>query len=68
MHVSLRQFDVIVDRDTKYTQQFRRLVEERGMVVIRLPAKSPNLNAHSERFVHSIPAASTRYSSTGSVD
>src|ERR1039458_8914053 len=45
---------VIVDRDTKYTQQFRRLVEESGMEVIRLPPMSPNLNAYSERFVRSI--------------
>jgi len=45
---------LIVDRDTKYTQQFRRLVEESGMEVIRLPPMLPNLNAYSERFVRSI--------------
>ena len=45
---------VIVDRDTKYTQQFRRLVQESGMEVIRLAPISPNLNAYSERFVRSI--------------
>lgn len=45
---------LIVDRDTKYTQQFRRLVEESGTEVIRLPPMSPNLNAYSERFVRSI--------------
>jgi putative transposase len=45
---------LIVDRDTKYTSQFRRLVEENGTEVIRLPPMSPNLNAHAERFVRSI--------------
>ena len=45
---------VIVDRDTKYTQQFRKIVQESGMEVIRLPPMSPNLNAYLERFVRSI--------------
>jgi transposase InsO family protein len=45
---------LIIDRDTKYTQQFRRLVEEGGIQVIRLPPQSPNLNAYAERFVRSI--------------
>ena len=45
---------LIIDRDAKYTQQFRRLVEEGGTEVIRLPPMSPNLNAHAERFVRSI--------------
>jgi putative transposase len=45
---------LIIDRDTKYTQQFRRLVEEGGTEVIRLPPMSPNLNAYAERFVRSI--------------
>jgi transposase InsO family protein len=45
---------LIVDRDTKYTQQFRRLIDEGGTEVIRLPPMSPNLNAYAERFVRSI--------------
>ena len=45
---------VIIDRDTKYTRQFRRLVEEGGVGVIRLAPMSPNLNAYAERFVRSI--------------
>jgi putative transposase len=45
---------LIIDRDAKYSQQFRRLVEEGGTEVIRLPPMSPNLNAHAERFVRSI--------------
>ena len=45
---------LIIDRDTKYTDQFRRLVCEAGTEVIRLPPMSPNLNAYAERFVRSI--------------
>ena len=45
---------LIIDRDTKYTDQFRRLVREAGTEVIRLPPMSPNLNAYAERFVRSI--------------
>jgi putative transposase len=42
---------LIVDRDTKYSKQFRRLVQDSGTKVIRLPPMSPNLNAYAERFV-----------------
>lgn len=45
---------LIVDRDTKYTQQFRQLLKHSGSEVIRLPPFSPNLNAFAERFVRSI--------------
>ncbi len=45
---------LIVDRDTKYTRQFRRLVDASGTEVIRLPPMSPNLNAYAARFVRSI--------------
>jgi len=45
---------LIIDRDTQYTEQFRRLVRESGTEVIRLPPMSPNLNAYAERFVRSI--------------
>ena len=45
---------LIVDRDTKYTVQFRRLIAESRTAVIRLPPRSPNLNAYAERFVRSI--------------
>ncbi len=36
---------LILDRDTKYTDQFRRLIRGSGTNVIRLPPRSPNLNA-----------------------
>jgi transposase InsO family protein len=45
---------LIIDRDTKYSKQFRRLVRDNGTKVIRLPPMSPNLNAYAERFVRSI--------------
>ena len=45
---------LIIDRDTKYSEQFRRLIRDNGIKVIRLPPRSPNLNAYAERFVRSI--------------
>jgi len=45
---------LILDRDTKYTDRFRTLVRDSGTNVIRLPPRSPNLNAYAERFVRSI--------------
>jgi transposase InsO family protein len=45
---------LIIDRDSKCTDQFRRLMGDSGMTVIRLPARLPNLNAYAERFVRSI--------------
>ena len=45
---------MIIDRDSKYSEQFRRLIRDSGTKVIRLPPMSPNLNAHAERLVRSI--------------
>jgi putative transposase len=45
---------LIIDRDTKYSAQFRRLILDNGTKVIRLPPRSRNLNAYAERFVRSI--------------
>jgi putative transposase len=45
---------LVIDRDSKYSAQFRRLIRDNGTKVIRLPPKSPNLNAYAERFVRSI--------------
>ncbi len=41
------------DRDTKFTQAFDGLLKERGVEPLLLPPRSPNLNAHCERFVRS---------------
>jgi len=45
---------LIINRDGKYSERFRRLIRESGCKVIRLPPMSPNLNAYAERFVRSI--------------
>lgn len=45
---------LILDRDTKYTDEFRNVLVREGMRLIRLPPRSPNLNAFAERFVRSI--------------
>jgi putative transposase len=42
------------DRDTKFTQTFDRLLKDSGVEPLVLPPRSPNLNAHCERFVRSI--------------
>lgn len=45
---------LIVDRDAKYSSTFRYTLEREGIGVIRLPPRSPNLNAYAERFVRSV--------------
>jgi hypothetical protein len=45
---------LIHDRDTKYCQSFRKIIESGDVKPLRLPARSPNLNAFSERWVKSI--------------
>jgi transposase InsO family protein len=51
----LRGFShLIVDRDPRYTAHFESLLASAGVQVVRLPARSPNLNAYAERFVRSI--------------
>src|SRR5919199_726952 len=45
---------LIHDRDTKFTQAFDAMLKDSGEERILLPPRSPNLNAHCERFVRSI--------------
>jgi transposase InsO family protein len=45
---------LIMDRDAIFTKAFRSFLEQEGVKAVRLPARSPNLNAHAERFVRSI--------------
>ncbi len=45
---------LILDRDPLFTAQFRAILKSGGVKVVRLPARSPNLNAYAERFVLSI--------------
>jgi transposase InsO family protein len=42
------------DRDTKFTQAFDGLLKASGVEPVVLPPRSPNLNAHCERFVRSV--------------
>ena len=45
---------VLIDRDSKFCQDFRELLESDGIDTVRLPARSPNLTPHIERFMRSI--------------
>lgn len=45
---------LIMDRDKKFTEGFRRLLDDAGTRAVRLPPRSPNLNAYVERFILSI--------------
>jgi len=45
---------LIHDRDPLFTAEFLNLLEQTGVKSAKLPPRSPNLNAHAERFVRSI--------------
>jgi transposase InsO family protein len=45
---------LIHDRSSLFSDGFRMVLEGAGMESVRLPARSPNLNAFAERFVRSI--------------
>ncbi len=45
---------LIHDRDPLFTKAFRSILSSGGVESVRLPPKSPNLNAYAERFVLSI--------------
>ncbi len=45
---------LILDRDSKFTEQFRRTLEEAGVTVVPTACQAPNMNAIAERFVGSI--------------
>ncbi len=44
----------LMDRDTKFTAAFRALLDDAGTAPVRLPPRSPNLNAWIERYMLSI--------------
>src|SRR5947209_4888714 len=44
---------VLHDRDTKFCDGFRSILRTAGVEPLRLPARSPNLNAFAERWVRS---------------
>ena len=45
---------VLHDRDTKFCADFRKTLATGGVKCLRLPARSPNLNAFAERWVRSV--------------
>ena len=45
---------LIHDRDTKFTGAFDQYWRDNGVEPVVLPPRSPNVNAHCERFVRSI--------------
>lgn len=45
---------LIHDRSPVFTQEFRSTLTSAGVKPVKLPVRSPNLNAYVERFVRSI--------------
>jgi hypothetical protein len=45
---------VLHDRDTKFCADFRKTLATGGVKCLRLPPRSPNLNAFAERWVRSV--------------
>ena len=45
---------LIHDRDPLYTQEFLMMLANAGIESVKLPPRSPNLNAYAERFVKTI--------------
>ena len=45
---------LIHDRDPLYTEEFLTMLAEAGIESVKLPPRSPNLNAYAERFVRTI--------------
>ena len=52
---------LIVDRDPLYTAHFKEILASGHVELLRLPARSPNLNAYAERFVGSVKAECLRH-------
>jgi transposase InsO family protein len=45
---------LLMDRDSKFSESFRQFLDCEDVECVRLPARSPNLNAYIERFMKSI--------------
>ena len=43
-----------MDRDAKFSDSFRSFLNNEGVEPVRLPPRSPNMNAHLERFFGSL--------------
>src|SRR5687767_10434406 len=48
---------LIHDRSTLFTEQFRQTLKSVGVEPLRLPARSPNLNAFAERYVRTVKSS-----------
>jgi len=45
---------LLMDRDGKFSEMFRETLQAAGVKPVRLPPRSPNLNANIERFIRSL--------------
>jgi putative transposase len=45
---------LVMDRDAKFSEEFRITLEQVGIEAVRLPPRSPNLTPHIERFMRSL--------------
>ena len=45
---------LIMDRDTKFSEAFREFLKDEDVKPVRLPPRSPNLNANLERYFRSL--------------
>jgi putative transposase len=45
---------LICDRDNKWKDGFRRIIQDAGIRIVLTPVQAPNANAHAERFVRLI--------------
>ena len=52
---------LVHDRDPLFTGNFRNFLGDSGVKCKKLPAKSPNLNAHAERFVRTARETLSRH-------
>jgi len=45
---------LVMDRDAKFSEEFRATLQQVGIEAVRLPHRSPNLTPHIERFMRSL--------------
>ena len=45
---------LLMDRDAKFSEAFRSILQQSNIEPVRLPPRSPNCNAHQERFFRSL--------------
>ncbi len=45
---------LLMDRDGKFCSEFREFLKDEGINPVRLPARSPDLNAYIERFMRNL--------------